>query len=114
MNIAFNNGFLFLPISLLLVFFVAYQNGIFSKVLKSKIFVYVGNVSGFAFLIHQRCIYFLKGILGKLNLNLNNFVKIIIMFIIVHFITIFYINFEKRLLKIFKGVRYKWKLRKDN
>lgn len=47
------SGFISIPISVLLIYVIATQKGIVSKLLSTKPFVFIGNMSSYIFLTHQ-------------------------------------------------------------
>lgn len=48
-----HDDILFLPISLFLIWIFSYENGVVSKILQSKIFVYLGNIGLELFICHS-------------------------------------------------------------
>ena len=56
---------LFTPISLLLVAVFAGSKGLFMKLLNNPVFLWLGNLSTYTFLIHQVVIRWLRDVLGN-------------------------------------------------
>lgn len=67
---------------------ISHEESILSKVLGFKPFVWLGNISGYTFLIHQIAIWYAGAILSKLGLN--NLLRIVASFIITVLLAIAY------------------------
>ena len=70
-----NPSIVFLPTSCLLVFLFGRKEGALTRALSTKIFVFIGNISGYAFLIHQLMIQYSKLLISKL-VTLSNEIAI--------------------------------------
>ena len=71
-NDAFRNDLLYIFPALLLVYMCAMSEGVVTKyILSSKLLVEIGNISGYAFLIHQLVIVVVRKLCGVTGPNLE-------------------------------------------
>ena len=66
----FNNTTVFIPLAVMWVFLFTINKGIITKIFSNKIFIYVGNISSYAFLIHFVVTQYTNGILWFLGREL--------------------------------------------
>lgn len=92
---AFRYSLLYIFDTLLLIYLVGLNKGIISKyILSSRILVWIGNISGYAFLFHQLIIVLLRRMFG------HNENKLLVA--IISFLTTMLLSYAWKYLKIFK------------
>ena len=80
---------IFIPLSILFVYLFAIKKGIITSLLTNRFFIFVGNVTGDAFLIHYLVIKFFR---FKLNIDMSNnkWLEILILYIVSVFLSVLY------------------------
>ena len=87
---------LFTPTSVCLILLFAINKGMISKLLTCKVFVYLGNISAYTFLIHQVVIRYIDTICKKIMGNtINVYLKTIIVLPLTILCAEVYMRFEK-------------------
>lgn len=78
-----HSAFLYAPTSIALVYLFAEKKGFFSKLLTNKLFTYIGDISPYGYLIHQKVIAYLIILFTHILGNpLNDYVRTILTAII--------------------------------
>lgn len=98
--IALKYALLFLPTSTFLIWIVAKGNGYISKILSNKIFVKLGDLSPYTFLIHGVVLKYYNMIFNNIFLITNKYIISIIAFISTIFISILWIKISNYLVNL--------------
>ena len=86
---------LFLPTTIGIVYLFALNNGIFSKLLTNRVSIYVGNRSGYAFLIHLMVISYMDVLVWHFfNISLSPIIKTIVVLLLTLLLTEIYVKIE--------------------
>lgn len=81
----------------MLVYLFAINKGYISKLLSNKVMLYIGNISAYAFLIHQVLIRYSNYIVVRLvDSEYSVFVLTVISFVLTIIVTEIYTRIEKR------------------
>ncbi len=80
-----NNSLLYLPSSCVVIYLFACEKGMITRFLRNKILIDIGNISGYAFLIHQTILYYFQAVYYKI---FDKYVEPIVQVICVFFLTI--------------------------
>lgn len=64
---------IYIPISSLMIWLFAVNKGAISKVFTNKLLIFIGNMSGYSFLIHQIVLRYLNSILKHIHFISYNF-----------------------------------------
>lgn len=76
----FRYNMLFTPSSVALIYCMSINEGIISKLISNKIFLWIGSISSYAFLIHQIVIRYFDEALFRLNLSCGLWVRTVVTF----------------------------------
>lgn len=76
------SAILFLPVSVLLIYIFAINKGILSKVCTNKLFIYIGDLSPYTFLIHTVVIKYLSIITSHFNIRIEGYIMSITAFLL--------------------------------
>lgn len=90
---AFRYTILFTPSSVLLIYIFALGSGYISKLLTKKPLIFIGNISGYAFLIHMVVLKFIKLIYRNIySTEINKYLLFIITFTITVILSVAYLH----------------------
>jgi peptidoglycan/LPS O-acetylase OafA/YrhL len=93
---SFRYSILFTPAAMALIYIFAENKGAISKIVTCKPIVYLGNISGYAFLIHQIVIRYLSILYTKLNgEELNKWIMLFVSLFITILCSEIYMKFER-------------------
>ena len=67
----FKNTVLYTPVVVLVILLVSYGEGVISKILTNKFLIYLGDISGYCYVIHQVVMAYVYTLFTKLNLGHN-------------------------------------------
>lgn len=87
---------LFTISTMFLIWIIAQQKGIVSNILASKIFVDIGNLSQYTFLIHFVAVRYCNGLTNYLHIQPNRYLSAIIVLVITYAATFVWVWAEKR------------------
>jgi peptidoglycan/LPS O-acetylase OafA/YrhL len=101
-KIVHHSTFIYVPTSVALVYLFAENKGILTKTLTNKLFVYIGDISPYGYLIHQKVIAYLiiifTYVVGKpLNLYIRAFMTVVITLAAIYIYKWFENEFIKKL-----------------
>ena len=90
---------IFLPLSVMVVYLFAVKKGIISKLASNKLFVFLGDMSPYMFLIHFVGIYYVNSLISVLGIMLNKYIMCLLYFIFTLLGAVIY----SKILTIFKS-----------
>ena len=84
---------IFIPIAAVWIYLFTINKGIITRILTNRVFIFIGNISAYTFLIHYVVVLYTNSALGYFNLILTNNVKSIVIifeFMITVLLTLLY------------------------
>lgn len=76
-----NSTTIFIPIAVIWIYLFTINNGIITKILTNRLFMFIGNISAYTFLIHYVVTQYTNNALGFLNIELPMNIKLVVIFI---------------------------------